>query len=626
MANLSMVTPTSTQSASAMRNSAHLNVQRRLRRSLDAFAAFLALAIVAAMSTDAARTLRPLGITANAAFVIVLIASQAWIAARWTLHCQPTRGILYAALFPTLIVVAIVWHEHRPPTWLPPGWLIATYQLAFLSIGILICRWLKGQANESVSLSPVAASRRAGKFWALVSSVATTVVASVFTVALLAFAFANGHGEGAWAILYVWTIPAILVGAITFWSASMAFLYYYRDTTPRPPYWRTWNGVRVLTFAGTLVVGVLFVLTRPYFAAHSLAAAGAEVDDLESMRPITTRHFFGDVTADADNFDPAALRHVRGLYGHVWLYLTSATIDDSSIKHLADSCNIGGLELASPNLTDEAIPTIRTLRMLEGLRITGTKITGVGLGTLEELDRLHGIEIDGAPLSKQGIESLTSLRTLKNLTLANLPLDAADVRLIVGMPALKGLRLENVSLASGAIESLAGSTRIKTLILIRPRIALVELQLLQQRIGPTELDFSGMPIDDDALKTISAILSVVTLSLANTNVRGPGLIRLLRLGRLKELDLCGTKVDDPAIMTLASLPLDVDIILRDTPTTRFGRSLLQFERARHAWTEGRIDDDEFEGYENEFHNDESNNDYLGGYGSLRCGNGPEIQE
>jgi hypothetical protein len=75
----------------------------------------------------------------------------------------------------------------------------------------------------------------------------------------------------------------------------------------------------------------------------------------------------------------------------------------------------------------------------------------------------------------------------------------------------------------------------------------------------------GGSFDDDGLRWVPALGTIEHLDLDATKVRGPGLVHLEGLSRLRVLDLSDTDVDDRYLKHIGSLPGLKDLRLTHTP-------------------------------------------------------------
>lgn len=512
-----------------------------------------------------------------------------WVATRWTFYGRPLRGGIYGCAV-LAILGGIGWSSRDLGTGVLLVALLAWGGMHFFS-ALLVPR------SESVRRagSQWHAALRAAKFIGYGALLATTLVAGTTTLVLLWYTFVIGRRD-ATGIDDAWIIAAFLTTGFTVWAGFLGAVYHLRELTRRRPLWRTWRGVKLLTFFGTLLAGLSYVAARPYLATYEISEAGGEVCPFRTYEP-TTFGFVCGVTAYDDDFDPRSLSGVRHLYVDAAVQLSSPAIDDDTVAYLRDARNLFALELASPNLTDRSFDVIESLSSLKRLRIAGTRITGKQLSSLGT-ERFKSLDIDGAPITREGFWAIGQLYYLEQLRLANVHLEEPDVRAVAGLSLLKELTLENVTLGKNALRPMEASPARGLdlwIIGLEPR-ALPQLAWCPQT---TRLDLSNENVTDADLEHLQELRQLVDLDLSNTPIRGAGLRYLTRLPRLRQLFVSGTQVTDSDIFALANMP--AMHVVTGERTTEFGVALLLYEQARAQFAEGRIDAAALKRAEREFH-------------------------
>lgn len=581
LATRPMAVSTSTPLSSAQHPTNHLAAQRRLKLAIQLYGVAIGLAAAYGALKERPNILAP-----------ALALALFWIAIRWTFCGRPIRGGIYAFAVPMLVLVS-EW-MHGP---LRADDVVSTLApFAMIGIHFATIALIPRTSGMRSAATAGQAAWRAASFVGFGSACATTIVAGATTLGLLWYTFVLGRQNAAWTIGRAWIIAAVLTAGLTLWAGLLAAVYHLREATSRPPLWRTWRGVKLLTFFAILFAGLAFLASSPFTAKNAIATAGGDVQRARTDE-WSLFGFGWAVTAEDEAFDPRSLSRVPHLYLDTSVKLASPAIDDATIEHLRDAQNVCELELASPNLSDRSFDVVDSLRFLKSLRIVGTKVTGEALGV--GWNGLTSLDTDGAPLTHEGFSAIGQLSFLEQLRLANLHLEEPDVRALASLWYLKELTLENVSLGEDALRPLE-EFRARGLDLWIIGLEPTDIPQLAWCPQLTRLDLSNENVADADLAHLHGLRQLRHLDLSNTPIRGPGLRYLARLRGLDEVRLVETQITDPEILVLASLPR-TEFVLPET-ISPFGQALLPYEQARTQFAEGRIDEHGMRAAEREFRN------------------------
>lgn len=311
---------------------------------------------------------------------------------------------------------------------------------------------------------------------------------------------------------------------------------------------------------------------------------------------------------------------------------TSITAD--GIKHLIRLPRLRFLSLDyCPRISDSSIEALTQLcsgRRLD-LSLSGTEITTAGLkqlrrtlpdcmvhlrpdtlsGLREIADRgtfdsnAHGdvvrfrrrIDIDGlvTPLQPGDLAVVTRISTIAELNLEQSNVDDSMLLELQHLPQLTSLRLSGTRITDAALASLAGFPNLTSLWLSEtsivgpglehlkhvPLVTSLKIQIEQgdemlKYLAPLhnlEMLTICAPISDEGAEQLARHSKLTHLTLRETCIRGPGIVRLSNLP-LTELRIDGGLIDDSDVESIASVKTLRLVMFQKSRVTRAGRERL----------------------------------------------------
>ena len=164
---------------------------------------------------------------------------------------------------------------------------------------------------------------------------------------------------------------------------------------------------------------------------------------------------------------------------------------------------------------------------------------------------------------------------LTHLDLSRLGQVEDTLRQLAGLDQLRHLRLDASGIDDRHLPLLGACRGLESLSLINTDIRGPGLRSLSELANLRRLDLDFTAIDDDSLATLAALGNLQELSLASTRVEGAGLKHLLTLERLEFLVLDGTGVGDDDLSTLAGLTRLAHLHVDDTAVSPGGAERLK---------------------------------------------------
>jgi hypothetical protein len=166
-------------------------------------------------------------------------------------------------------------------------------------------------------------------------------------------------------------------------------------------------------------------------------------------RVVTTSAQFGDAGLAAIIKNPA-------LWGY--LDLSSSSVTDDGLKHLAGMNGLGTIDLESTQITDAGLVHLANVTSLMRLLLGKTKVTGAGLPGLRSLEHLHEIDLSDCPVTEEGLAALQAIPGLRTLKLAGTPINNESCGRIPKLPKLQQLDLSRTQLDDACVPALMPTT------------------------------------------------------------------------------------------------------------------------------------------------------------------------
>lgn len=121
------------------------------------------------------------------------------------------------------------------------------------------------------------------------------------------------------------------------------------------------------------------------------------------------------------------LRGLRNSKQLTHLWLNRASVEDASMRHVAEYTGLVGLYLNGNPITDQGLQALKTMPRLEHLELNWTRITQLS-DINRQFPRMRTLKLRGLRISDEVVTRLATLHGLKVLDVSRTPITDAGVR------------------------------------------------------------------------------------------------------------------------------------------------------------------------------------------------------
>jgi dihydroorotase/N-acyl-D-amino-acid deacylase len=210
------------------------------------------------------------------------------------------------------------------------------------------------------------------------------------------------------------------------------------------------------------------------------------------------------------------------------------------------------IDLARTPVSDAQLHALATLESLEKLSLSTTQVGDVGAQLLAKLTSLRDMDLSNTMVTDKAIAQFGNLKSLTRLALNNSQVHGS------GFAALAGLSVGVVELSGAPVndEGLRSVSALKSLRELRlssTDITDEGLAAFSAMTSLTSLDLSSTDIGDAGLAQLKRLTGLTRLNLAYSRVTNKGLQALAGMTALEELELARTRVSDPGVDAIQKL-------------------------------------------------------------------------
>lgn len=171
------------------------------------------------------------------------------------------------------------------------------------------------------------------------------------------------------------------------------------------------------------------------------------------------------VEVDGQRINAAHLSHIKTLDTLRSLSITSSSVSDAGLQHLAEMKHLNRLSLSRcDNITNSGLKHLEKLTSLEYLGILYCRqMTDDGLRHLQDLTNLNMLEFTELKITDAGLIHLKKLTKLKRLHISDAPITGSGLRHLDGLKSLEILLLRGCPITDSGLEHLVHLTNLSLL-------------------------------------------------------------------------------------------------------------------------------------------------------------------
>lgn len=184
-------------------------------------------------------------------------------------------------------------------------------------------------------------------------------------------------------------------------------------------------------------------------------------------------------------------------------------------------------------------PQISSLPNLETLHIVEVPLTDCELQSLSTATKLTSLELSRTGITGAGLQSLAKL-PLKRLVIRDRELSMEGLQAIASMTELEELELCVPGLYMADMPNLASKDNLRSLIITDGHFSYREFGGLKFLMGAnklTDLQLSGVNLNDRSLKSISTLSNLRNLTIGKSVISDEGIEYLSSLEKLQSVDV-----------------------------------------------------------------------------------------
>jgi hypothetical protein len=185
------------------------------------------------------------------------------------------------------------------------------------------------------------------------------------------------------------------------------------------------------------------------------------------------------------------------------------------------------------------LPQVSKLPNLETLNVIEVPLTDAELGSLGDAGKLTSLELSRTGISGAGLQHLAKL-PLKRLVIREKQLSLAGLQAIASLTELEELELCVPGIHLADIPDLASKHCLKSVIISDGHFSYREFGGLKFLVGAsqlTNLQLSGVNLNDRSLKSIGTLGSLQNLTIGKSVISEEGLEYLSTLEQLQSVDI-----------------------------------------------------------------------------------------
>lgn len=264
--------------------------------------------------------------------------------------------------------------------------------------------------------------------------------------------------------------------------------------------------------------------------------------------------------ADAQPADPWP-PWIESFLGHDTLYSVAA-VDFSTPDELGEEAftALGALRgvkflfLSSPSVSDDSLRHLAHWHSLETLILRCHNVHGDTLDFLENNPNLQTVEVTSCVISRHGLECIAKVTGLRSLTVTLGSDD--DLNYLPQLKQLEYVSLLRSHLTGTTLEQLTSLEQLNYLSLRETEITDNNLGPLAELKALTFLDASYTNLGDSGLVAISQIKTLQFLHIPETRVTDSGLLKLASMPTLGTVIAIGTEITPEGVDALRAAQQD----------------------------------------------------------------------
>lgn len=234
----------------------------------------------------------------------------------------------------------------------------------------------------------------------------------------------------------------------------------------------------------------------------------------------------------AQFFGPASQPNIAAVR---WQKIDAASMQSiCSHRSLRELSICGGTRDGSP-----IFPQLSTLPNLEMLNIVEFPLTDDELAGLSDAPNLSSVELSRTGISGHGLQHLAKL-PLKRLVIRDRQLSLEGLQAIASMTGLEELELCIPGIHLADMPTLASNNTLRSVIIAEGQFSFREYGGLKFLLGAsklTDLQLSGVSLNDRSLKPICSLSSLQNLTIGKSVISEEGIKFLSSLEHLHSLDV-----------------------------------------------------------------------------------------
>jgi internalin A len=291
-------------------------------------------------------------------------------------------------------------------------------------------------------------------------------------------------------------------------------------------------------------------------AAQRVRASEAELSSLSQMQQLTHLDI-SDTAASDDTLNAlrlcASLTSLRLNNTHVTdaglarnggldrlklLSIDNTAVKASGMKAVGELRSLSSLSVSGCHeVTDEMISQMTNISAMRELDLSMTSVSNAVLQGVRQAKDLRVLSISGTGVGDEGMAHLAVLDTVEVLDLSGTQVSDLGLVAMGKQPKLMHLNLSGLRLGHGILFALSDRLELKELLMRNCIIDSGEMNMVLKTCrGLETLHLTGTAIDDDVLKTCSAMQRLRTLDISECpNVTWQGVQSLSHCKTLREL-------------------------------------------------------------------------------------------
>ncbi len=238
----------------------------------------------------------------------------------------------------------------------------------------------------------------------------------------------------------------------------------------------------------------------------------------------------------------AEFRHLAAVAHLHTVRIDRRTVEAEDLSRLSECAPLRRLELKTAKLTIAGFAQLGKLKQLNALNLSQTRSTEVGLAHLKKLAGLNELDLSATGVTDQSLAWLSGLSHLAVLKLQETAIGDAGLRHVAAFANLQQLSISPPKFCFDELITAAG------------------FACIAQMTKLTQLDLSNLiSLTDEALKKLSLLGRLRTLSLVATRMTDSGLEHLAEMKNLRTTDVSYTRVSPDGVRWLRNARPDLTV-------------------------------------------------------------------